>query len=352
MELDPNHNVARAQFTFCRPRIKGIVTTVGGQKLQFTDETATWGITTKEATRLSRTLGLDSRQVVRSCSTTTADLCVQSAEILFEGLKIRPSTVDGLIFVSQSPDYAAPATAISIQHRLGLPVTSMAFDMSLGCSGFVYGLSVAFSLVETGLKRVVLCVGDVASSFVARNDYSITPIMGDAGSATLIEREHGHSHFQLYSDGSGERALYIPNSGSKKISQDKGLPSLLKMDGAQVFDFTLRRVPPMIDSILRMAGLSPLDINYFVLHQPNKYILSSIQKKLGIDDRCFPKETQAVFGNQNSASIPGTISGFLSDHYRNGRIISLLSGFGIGLSWGACIIETDSIFAPPVFFEK
>lgn len=173
--------------------------------------------------------------------------------------------------------------------------------------------------------------------------------MGDAGSATLIEREHGHSHFQLYSDGSGERALYIPNSGSKKVSQDKGLPSLLKMDGAQVFDFTLRRVPPMIDSILRMAGLSPLDINYFVLHQPNKYILSSIQKKLGIDDRCFPKETQAVFGNQNSASIPGTISGFLSDHYRNGRIISLLSGFGIGLSWGHALLK-QTVSLPLLYF--
>jgi 3-oxoacyl-[acyl-carrier-protein] synthase-3 len=342
----------RAQFTFQYPRIKGIVTTVGGCKMTFAKEAERLGLTEKESARLSKTIGLESRQTVRNSATTTSDLCVQSAEQLMTGLSIDPSSIGGLIFVSQSPDYVAPSTAISMQNRLGLPVTAMAFDMRLGCSGFIYGLSIAFSLVESGLERVLLCVGDVASRLVSTNDHSITPIMGDAGATILIERDQSKSFFQLYSDGSGERALYVPNSGFRVVNEDIGLPSLMKMDGAQVFNFTLQRVPTMIDSILSMANLEPNEIDYFVLHQPNKYILTNIQKRLGIDDKKFPKGTQALYGNQNSASIPGTISGFLSEPFSNGRLQSVFAGFGIGLSWGACIIETDNIFAPTVCFEK
>ena len=342
----------KAKFTFEYPRIRGIVTTVGGHKVEFSDEAAQLGLTERESARLSRAIGLESRYLVRNKFTTTSDLCVQSAERLIDGLNIDPSSIGGLIFVSQSPDYAAPSTAISMQNRLGLPISVMAFDMRLGCSGFIYGLSVAFSLVESGLERVLLCVGDVASRLVATNDHSITPIMGDAGSAILIERDQSRSFFQLYSDGSGERALYIPNSGLRLIPEDAELPPLMRMDGAQVFNFTLQRVPALIDSILSMADVDSDAIDYFVLHQPNKYILNNIQKRLGIDDSKFPKGTQSHFGNQNSASIPGTISGFLSEQFSHGRLKSVFAGFGIGLSWGACVLETDHIFAPEVFYEK
>lgn len=352
MQSKSEFNQGIAQFTFQYPRIKGVVTTVGGCKLKFASEAAQLGLTEKESNRLSEAIGLESRYVVRKLGTTTADLCVQSAERLMAGLDISPSSICGLIFVSQSPDYVAPSTAISMQNRLGLPITSMAFDMRLGCSGFIYGLNVAFSLVESGLDRVLLCVGDVASRLVATNDHTITPIMGDAGAAILIERDESKSFFQLYSDGSGERALYVPNSGLRMIPEDVGLPSFMKMDGAQVFNFTLQRVPTMIDSILNMAGLDPDEIDYFILHQPNKYILTNIQKRLGIEDQKFPKATQAQYGNQNSASIPGTISGFLFDSFSNDRLQSVLAGFGIGLSWGSCIIETDHIFAPAICFEK
>ena len=341
-----------AQFTFSHPRIRGIVTTVGGCKLTFAVEAEKLGLTEKESTRLSKTIGLESRQVVKNPRTTTSDLCVQSAEELIAGLGIQPSSIGGLIFVSQSPDYLAPSTSINMQNRLGLPITAMAFDMRLGCSGFIYGLSVAFSLVESGLDRILLCVGDVASRIVPVNDHSITPIMGDAGAAILIERDQSKSFFQLYSDGSGERALYIPNSGLRVVDEDIGMPALMKMDGAQVFNFTLQRIPSMIDSILKMANLYPDEIDYFVLHQPNKYILTNIQKRLGIDDQKFPKGTQSQFGNQNSASIPGTISGFLSEPFSSRQLKSVFGGFGIGLSWGACIVDTENIFAPPVRFEK
>lgn len=343
---------AKAQFVFNTPKITGIVTTVGSKKLVFSDEAKKFGLTEKESTRLSKAIGLDSRQVVNNSQCTTSDLCVQSAKRLIDGLDVDASTIGGLIFVSQTPDYSAPSTAISMQNRLGLPVTAMSFDMRLGCSGFVYGLSVAFSLVESGLDRILLCVGDVASRLVPMDDHSITPLMGDAGSAILIERDCSKSFFQLYSDGSGERSLFVPNSGLRHIPEDAIHTSLMRMNGAEVFNFTLERVPSMIDSILSMAEITPEEIDYFILHQPNKYILSNIQKRLGVDDAKFPKGTQSKFGNQNSASIPGTISGFLSEPFSHEKLKSVCAGFGIGLSWGACVLETDNIFAPAVFFES
>ena len=225
----------------------------------------------------------------------------------------------------------------------------MAFDVRLGCSGFVYGLAMAFSLVESGLQRVLLCVGDVASKFVDPGDHAIAPIMGDAGAAILIERKRSQSSFQFYSDGTGERALIIPNSGVRKAPEDEGMPALMHMDGASVFNFTLKRVPSMITDILAYGDKTPETIDYFVLHQPNKYILKNIQKRMKVDDVKLPSDTQSVYGNQNSSSIPGTISGFLANEYSGRRLTSLFAGFGIGLSWAAAIVETDNIFAPATF---
>lgn len=344
---------ARAEFFFKKPSIKAIVTTIGGKKIDFKQEAyASYGLSEKEIERLSKALGLDQRQVVLNSDTTTSDLCFNSAKKIMEHFQADPKSISALIFVSQSPDYSAPSTAISLQNRLGLPTTSMAFDMPLGCSGFIYGLNVAYSLIESGLQSVLLCVGDVASRFVNKSDYTIAPLMGDAGSAILIEAGHSNSYFQLYSDGSGKRALMIPNSGLRRDKCDVGLDPFMKMDGVAVFSFTLQKVSPMIQDIMKFSNYTSSEIDFFVLHQPNKYILTNIQKQLNIPDEKFPKATQSVYGNQNSASIPGTIGGFLSQSYQEKKLTSLFCGFGIGLSWGACVLETENIYAPKPFLEE
>lgn len=339
---------ACAQLRFGRAAIAGVVTTVGSRQVSFTDEAGRYGLEAAEVARLQRAIGLDKRQVVAGAE-TTADLCAHSAAKLLQGLQVDPKSIAGLILVTQSPDYAAPSSAVALQHKLGLPVTSMAFDMRLGCSGFVYGLSVAYSLVEAGLESVLLCVGDVASRMVDQNDHAIAPIMGDAGAAILVRRGSSESFFQLYSDGAGARALMVPNSGARHLPEDEGKPALMKMDGAAVFSFTLQRVPSMIDEAMRFAGVTSDAVDYFVLHQPNQYILKNIQKRLKIAEEKVPMATQSVYGNQNAASIPGTISGFLAEAYRERKLRSMFAGFGIGLSWGACVLETDRIFAPPPF---
>jgi 3-oxoacyl-[acyl-carrier-protein] synthase-3 len=337
-----------AELHFTQARILGIVTTVGEERREFSLEAASMGLSEAEAARLQRALGLGSRYVVKG-SETTVDLCVASARRLLAGLDLKPEDLSAVILVTQTPDYAAPSSAIAIQHMLGMPVTTMAFDMRLGCSGFVYGLSVASSLVESGFQRVLLCVGDVASRMVDPTDHTIAPLMGDAGAAVLIERAPSESFFQLYSDGSGARALIMPNSGLRRTGLDAGLTSFMRMDGAAVFNFTLQRVPNLLSDILAVANIPSEQPDYFVLHQPNKYILKNLQKRLQLPEEKVPMSTQGVFGNQNSASIPGTINGFLADAYAGGSLVTVFAGFGIGLSWAAAVVRTDSIYSPLTF---
>jgi 3-oxoacyl-[acyl-carrier-protein] synthase-3 len=342
-----------AELIFHQAGLMGIVTTVGGRRVMFDDEREALGLTQADAERLKRSVGLNSRHVVTRPTTTTSDLCLHSAQRLLEGLDLTPDAIDGLILVTQTPDFASPSTAMRVQDQLGMRVDTVCFDMRLGCSGFVYGLAMACSLVESGLNRVLLCVGDVASRMVPIDNHAITPLMGDAGAAVLIERRPAASRFQLYSDGSGEKGLYIPNSGLRQDTEDEGRPPYMVMNGAAVFNFTLKRVPAMITNILDFAGWAVAGVDQFVLHQPNKYILGNIQKRLGLDDDKLPSSTQSIFGNQNSASIPGTISGLLAEKYSSQPMKSIFAGFGVGLSWAACAVETQPLFAPaPFLFES
>jgi 3-oxoacyl-[acyl-carrier-protein] synthase-3 len=335
--------VNKLQFNYSE--IRGVVTVVGDKKVDFVSSHSDYGLTEKDAKRLSKVMGLSSRYIV-SNDKTTSDLCFEAASNLLKGTNTSEKDIGGLIFVTQSPDYSSPSTAISLQHRLGLPNSSTCFDMTLGCSGFVYGLATAFGFIEAGLDKIILCVGDVASKLVEPSDHVVAPIMGDAGSAILIERKKSKSTFNLYSDGSGYDALIIPNSGSRKNSKFDSKDSFLRMDGAAVFDFSIKRVPPMINQIMQSTNVTPNDINYFLLHQPNKYMLQNIKKRLDLEDEKVPYLTQSVYGNQNSASIPGTINGFLYDKFATQKMTNLIAGFGIGLSWGAAIIETDNIYSP------
>jgi 3-oxoacyl-[acyl-carrier-protein] synthase III len=335
-------------LSYNNAKIEGIVTVTGDKKVDFMSSFSDYNLTELDAKRLSKVMGLSSRYVV-SGEQTTSDLCFEASKKLLEGVNISPKEIGGLIFVSQSPDFSCPATAISLQHRLGMNISSLCFDIRLGCSGFVYGLASAYGFIEAGADNIILCVGDVASKLVEPSEHAIAPIMGDAGSAILIQRKKSKSIFNLYSDGSGYDALIIPNSGIRKEPQFKGVDPFMKMDGSKVFDFTLKRVPSLINNIIDESEIPKESIDYFVLHQPNKYMLQNIKKRLKIDDNKIPHSTQSIYGNQNSASITGTINGFLGDKYSSESLITLIAGFGIGLSWGAAIIETDNIFAPKSF---
>lgn len=350
-----------ARVCFGGAQISAIVTTVGDRKLSIDDEKEKFGFDDNNLRRLKKTIGLDSRYVV-SEGICTSDLCYQSAVDIFRQLDIDKKDVEALLLVTQSPDYRAPSTAIIMQERLGLSVDTLAYDINLGCSGFVYGLFTAFSFIQSGLKKVLLLVGDVASSLTGRRDKALAPLMGDAGSAILIDRvENQKSYFVMHSDGSGYQHLIIPGGACRKpyrrpvLSEDRGTEDTdlrsdmdMYMNGGEIFNFSIKVVPKLFQELFEFARVTQKEIDYFVLHQPNKYILQNIAKRLGLGEEKLPSKTASVFGNQNSASIPGTINGFLYENFSNLKLKNIFVGFGIGLSWGACYVETSAIYTPQV----
>jgi len=337
-------NKPKSSLSFTKPFISGISTVVGSKLVKLEEEADTLSLNSSDVLRLKKSVGLSQRYIVSNINQTTVDLATEAAQALFLQMDIAPDSIDGIIFVTQSPDYSAPASAIKLQNILGVTNGAFAFDIRLGCSGFIYGLYQAFSLIQAGLNRVLLCVGDVASRIVDQKDHAIAPLMGDAASAIIIESGSSISHFQLYSDGSGEEALIIPNSGLRVNSSFNINIKTMIMNGGEVFNFTLKRVPSMVEQILSYASKNVDQIDNFVLHQPNAYILRTLRKRMGIPEDKLLSDTQSIYGNQNSASIPGTINGFLHESFSTKIQMNLFAGFGIGLSWGAAIVQTDKIY--------
>lgn len=275
-----------------------------------------------------------------------SDLCVKAAEKLFEDNNIDRDSIDMLLFVSQTPDYKIPGTAPILQDKLKLSKDTGCLDLSIGCSGYIYGLSTAFSYAATeGIDRVLLLVGDTFSKIVNPLDKVNAPLYGDAGTATLIEKgDFSTSYFNLFADGSGFESIVvpagqcrIPSSKDTLVEQNDKDDSVrsqneLFMSGMDVFNFSLRAVPNSINKMLSQASISLEDVDIIVLHQANRFMTDFLIKRLkyksGLVPYCLEK-----FGNTSSPSIPLTISSELSNHpVENKKVI--LCGFGAGLSWG------------------
>lgn len=280
---------------------------------------------------------------------TTSDLCYHAAEQLIGDLDWNKSEIDALIFVSQYPDYILPATACILQDRLGLSKECYALDMSLGCSGFVYGLSSVASLVETGnIKKALLLVGDAKRPF----DVSLMdPLFGYAGCATAIEyQEGGELLFHCGTDGSGYDAIIIPEGGARNpfnentltVQTDEdgvrrnGLCS--RMDGMDVFSFAISTAPKSIKKLAKRYDKELIDVDYLVLHQANKSINELIAKKLGFGPERILNSME-LFGNTSSASIPMSIvSQTTTETFKEEKSI-IACGFGVGLSWGTVFFK-------------
>ncbi len=293
---------------------------------------------------------------------TASDLCIKSAKKLMDDLGWQPEDVDVLVFVSQSRDYILPNTAHHIQAQLGLPKTCAAFDIPLGCSGYVYGLfAAANTMAAGGIKKGLFLAGETPHFVVSERDKASHPLFGDAGTATALESSQGAPtmYFNLQSDGSGLQSLYVPGGGTRlplteensveeKISE--GIYRSAKhlvIDGVKVFEFTMREVPDNATALLNYAGKSTDDVDWFVMHQANLLMMETARKILRIPTDKTPYSIRN-FGNTSSASIPLTIVTQISANVSSGKSNWLLSGFGTGLSWGSCYIETGPVYCPPL----
>ncbi len=319
-------------------------------------------ISEKERKLLIKTTGIVERRIAKK-GQTTLDLCLLSANKLINELNWKRDEIGILIFVSQSADYHLPASSIVLQDKLNLAKNVIAFDINLGCSGYVYGLSVVMSLLKaTGNKKALLLVGDISTNGLNYKDKSTYPLFGDGGSATALSiNENNKTYFQLQSDGSGYDAIIIPDGGLRNpISDttfienelDSGIirhSKNLHLNGLEVFNFTMREVAPQIKSILEHAGYEEENIDFLVFHQANKLLNETIRRKLK-----FPKEkvpySLGKYGNTSSCSIPLTIVSELKDKLINNKKL-ILSGFGVGLSWGTAIVDFKDIVIPDLIIE-
>lgn len=304
-----------------------------------------------------QTTGVKERRV-SSKDVCASDLCFAAAQKLINELNWKKDEISLLIFVSQSPDYFLPATAVILQNRLELTKNTMAFDINLGCSGYVYGMSVISSLMENpGMNKALLLVGDKSTISLNPRDKTAFPLFGDAGSATAFERKENTIYYNLQSDGEGKNAIIIPGGGTRNryyegILKDNEIePGVfrnkcnLHLDGMEVFNFALKEVKSNIEALYSFAAKKPEETDYFIFHQANKLINESVRKKMKIIPEKVPYSIDR-FGNTSSASIPLTLVTELSDQIRNRKLNLLFSGFGVGYSWGSVLVQTEKICCP------
>ena len=345
-----------AFFSVNGMRLRGIAAAVPKAKEDNKDYSR---ITEAERNLLIKTTGIASRHIAPP-GMTTSDLCLLSAEKLIAELGWKKEEIGLLVFVSQSPDYFLPATSVVLQGKLGLPKTTAAFDINLGCSGYVYGLSVVSSMVATGgFKKALLLAGDISTAGITPKDKSTWPLFGDAGTATAIEYDpSAKSFFNLQSDGTGYEAIIIPDGGVRSPVSEKTFideehePGVVRhrrnlwLNGLDVFNFSVREAPANVNGLLQEANISIDTIDYFVFHQANRLMVETIRKKLKLPPEKVPYSL-GDYGNTSSASIPLTIVAALREQAQQPHRW-VFSGFGVGLSWASAFLETEGLVCPEI----
>jgi 3-oxoacyl-[acyl-carrier-protein] synthase III len=273
-----------------------------------------------------------------------SDLGVAAAERLFAEQNIDRDSIDFLLFCTQSPDYILPTTACLMQQRLGLPTSIGALDFNLGCSGFVYGLSLADGLIRSGAaRRVLLITAETYTKYIDQTDRSLRTIFGDGAAATLVEAsaEPSLGSFAFGTDGSGADALMVTKGGTRpkhnamKPRKRQRWPSSLFMDGPELVKFTLSVVPGLMDRLLSNAKWSRDDVDFYLMHQATSFMLNHLRVRLKLDDEHTP-EALSEYGNTVSSTLPILIHDLrASGRMRPGKQ-SMLIGFGVGFSWAGC----------------
>ena len=272
---------------------------------------------------------------------TSVDLAIKAINSFFKKFQVDPNSIEGLLFVTQSPDYALPTSACIIQEKTGLPETILGFDINLGCSGFVNSLAVAASLIKSStLNNCLIVCAETYSKYINKNDRTTKTLFSDAAAVCLLEKnlksDFLFSNFYFGLDGKGASNLIVKGSGARK--QIIGDDNSLFMDGGKVFMFTMSEIPKFINMLLIKNNKTVPDIDLFVFHQASKLVLDTLSKKLDLpSDKVF--RNLGSVGNTVSCSIPIAICDAIEQKkiYKGATI--MLVGFGVGYSWGGTIIK-------------
>lgn len=302
-----------------------------------------------EVSKTAKGVGVSSRHIAGD-DMTAGDMAAEAAKIMFKEYNINKDDIDFVILATQSPDHFLPPTACIIQNKLNIPTTAGAFDFDLGCSGYVYGLAIAGSFVDSGLaKNVLLLTGDTITRFIHPEDNNRV-LFGEAASATIVSND-GFAEigkFEKGSDGSGSDCLIVKNKAARHLSTT-GKETIdaegnirrddyFYMDGSTVFNFTIDRVPLLVKNTMDVNCVTADDINYYVFHQANKFMLNTIRKVCGLPKDKFYVNLETT-GNTTSTTVPLGLKDCLNNGvFKTGDKV-LIAGFGVGLSWAGTVLN-------------
>jgi|ERR1035437_1386988 3-oxoacyl-[acyl-carrier-protein] synthase-3 len=343
-------------FKFDKKRISGILTILPDNELKFEDGMENYNFSPAKSLKLKLTMGYDSRRVVKD-GVCTSDLCIYGLNYLFENKLLQKDDIDAIVLVTQSPDYIMPPTSNIIQGKLGLKNDTICMDINQGCAGFVVGLFQSYMLLELEqIKKVILLNADILSRKVSKRDRNSNPLVGDAASVTILEKSE-YANLILGSikmNGAAANALMIPAGGFRTPSSSetailredsagnfRSLDNLV-MKGDEVFNFVQTDVPPMIADLLTLANIQPNDVDYFMFHQPNKFMLNKLADKIGVPREKMPSNIVEKFGNSSGVSIPTAISYNIGDLLNSNSYLLCLAGFGVGLTWASALLRVGN----------
>lgn len=344
-------------FSFKNKRINGILTILPKKAVKFEDEMANYSFSPAKCMKLKLAMGYKEHRIAEpgQCS---SDFCKFGLQYLFDNGMLKKDEIDALLFVSQSADYYMPPTSNLIHGHFGLKQDCLCMDINQGCAGFELGLIQAFLLLEQpAVKKVVLMNADVLSPKVSDQDRNSKPLIGDAAAITIVEKceEENPIYANIKMDGTGAMVLNIPAGGFRMPStpetavmeQDAAgnyrSKNNLVMQGDDVFNFVQREVPPMIEHLYEQSGVDRNEVDWYMFHQPNKFMLHKLADKLGIPHEKMPANIVENFGNASGVTVPTCISYNLGDQLVNGKMRLCMAGFGVGLTWSSIMMEMGSL---------
>lgn len=344
---------------FRNKRISGLLSVIPETRSMFEDEVSNYTFPEKQTLRLQKVMGYKSHCIVKP-STATSDLCCEGLKYILDQGWIKKEEIGGIVVATTFPDYLIPPVSSIIHGKFDLDKSVACIDLSQGCVAFFWGLLEAFMLLEhmEEGKKVLVFAADVLSKKVSKKDRNSYPLIGDAAGIALVENCPNTEaiHAMLYNNGGMGHVLTIPAGGSRlacspetaelrDTENDGNLRSLdnLVMNGSEVFNFVQVEVPPLIEETLAFAGLTKKDIDWYLFHQPNKFMLRKLAEKLGVPYEKMPMNTVEEFGNSSGACIPVNITYNFANEMKKNLYNCCISAFGSGLTWGAMTLKLGEL---------
>lgn len=344
-------------FVFKNKRISGILTILPKRAIKFEDEIENYNFSPAKCMKLKLAMGYKEHRIAE-LGQTSVDFAIHGMQYLFDKGLLHKEDIDAILFVSQSPDYIMPPSSNIIQGHFGIKQDCVCIDISQGCAGFEIGLIQSFMLLDQpAINKVVLLNAEVLSSRTSRRDRNSWPLAGDAAAVTVVEKSDGNStiYANIKMDGTGAFALTIPAGGFRMPStaetavmeQDAAgnwrSKDNLVMQGDDVFNFVQREVPPMIEHLFEQSGVDRNEVDWYMFHQPNKFMLHKLADKLGVPHEKMPANIVENFGNASGVTVPTCICYNLGDQLVFGSMKLCLAGFGVGLTWSSLMMDFENL---------